>query len=46
MEHYFGQISPNANWKVSKDKLWRSADVFGKEGSSEKEAGIRKRIII
>ena len=45
MEHYFGQISPYADWKVSKVKLWRSVDVFGKEGSRKKEVGIRKRII-
>lgn len=32
-------------WEEAKVKLWRSVDVFGKEGSTEKEKGIKNRIL-
>jgi hypothetical protein len=45
MEHYLGQVAPDMEWRQAKVKLWRSVDVFGKEGSVEKEEGIRKRTL-
>ena len=45
MEHYLGQVAPEMDWKEAKVKLWRSVDVFGKEGSAEKEEGIKSRIL-
>jgi len=45
MEHYLGQMAPDMDWKESTVKLWRSVDVFGKEGSAEKEKGIKNRIL-
>jgi hypothetical protein len=45
MKHYFRQIAPKMDWKKAKVKLWKSVDVFGKEGSRKKEAGIRNRIL-
>jgi hypothetical protein len=32
-------------WHKAKIKCWRSVDVFGKEGSVEKEQAIKNRII-
>lgn len=45
MEHYLGQVAPDMEWRQAKVKLWRSVDVFGKEGSTEKEEGIKNRIL-
>jgi len=46
MKHYFRQIAPEMDWREAKGKRWRSVGVFGKEGSPEKEEGIKKRIFI
>jgi hypothetical protein len=45
MKHYFRQIAPKMDWRKAKVKLWKSVDVFGKEGSRKKEKGIRGRIL-
>lgn len=45
MKHYFDQIAPRLDWTEARIKLWRSVDVFGKEGSAEKEKEIRNRIL-
>ena len=45
MEHYLRQMVPKMEWKEAKVKLWRSVDVFGKEGSAEQEEGIKNRIL-
>ena len=45
MKHYLGQVAPEMDWNEAKVKLWRSVDVFGKEGSAEKEEGIKNRIL-
>jgi hypothetical protein len=33
------------DWKEAKVKLWRSVEVFGIEGSPEKEQGIETQIL-
>ncbi len=45
MEFYFRQIAPETDWREARIKLWRSVEVFGIEGSSEKEEGIENRIM-
>ena len=45
MKYYFQQIAPEMDWRKAKVKLWKSVDALGKEGSVEKETGIRKRIL-
>jgi hypothetical protein len=45
MEHYFRRLAPEKDWQIARQELWRSVDVFGKEGSQEKENGIRSRIL-
>jgi len=45
MRYYFRQIAPKMNWRKAKIKLWKSVDVFGKEGSKKKEKGIKNRIL-
>jgi len=45
MEYYFKQIAPDMDWRIAKSKLWQSVDVFGKEGSVQKEEGIKNRIL-
>jgi len=45
MKHYLGQIAPELDFETARKQLWRSVDVFGKEGSREKEKGIEKRIL-
>jgi hypothetical protein len=45
MRHYFSQIAPDALPEQAAKQLWRSVDVFGKEGSLEKELGIKKAIL-
>ena len=45
MKHYLGQVAPEMDWNQAKIKLWRSVDVFGKEGSAKKEEGIKNRIL-
>ncbi len=45
MEHYFRLIAPEMPWTEARVKLWKSLDVFGKEGSPEKEEAIRRRIL-
>ncbi len=45
MEHYLGQVALDMEWEEARVKLWRSVDVFGKEGSTEKEKGIKNRIL-
>ncbi|MDP6180383.1 MAG: hypothetical protein QGG48_10875 [Desulfatiglandales bacterium] len=45
MGHYFGQIAPGVDSKTARERFWNSVDVFGKEGSRKKEAGIKKRIL-
>jgi hypothetical protein len=45
MEYYFRQIAPGMDWREAKAKLWRGVDVFGAEGSPEKEEGIKNRIL-
>ena len=45
MEYYFKQIAPDMDWRKAKSKLWQSVDVFGKEGSVQKEEGIKNRIL-
>lgn len=45
MKHYFGQIVPHLDFETARKQLWRSVDIFGKEGSREKEKGIEKRIL-
>jgi hypothetical protein len=45
MEHYFRQLAPEMKWTEARTKLWRSVDVFGKEGSMEKEEAIRTKIL-
>jgi hypothetical protein len=44
-EFYFRQIAPEMDWREAKLKLWRSVDVFGPEGSPEKESAIRTQIL-
>ena len=41
---YFRQIASEMDWRDAKIKLWRSVEVFGIEGSPEKEEAIEKRI--
>ena len=41
---YFRQIASEMDWREAKIKLWRSVEVFGIEGSPEKEEAIEKRI--
>ena len=45
MAHYLGQVAPVMDWSEAKVKLWKSVDVFGREGSAEKEKGIKSRIL-
>jgi hypothetical protein len=45
MKFYFQQLAPEMDWREAKATLWRSVDVFGKEGSPEKEAAIRIQIL-
>jgi hypothetical protein len=45
MKHYFSQIAPDLDPEVAKKQFWKSVDVFGKEGSREKEKGIEGRIL-
>ncbi|MCI0424039.1 MAG: hypothetical protein L0312_33330 [Acidobacteria bacterium] len=45
MEFHFQQLAPEMEWREAKVKLWRSVDVFGVEGSPEKEAAIRTQIL-
>jgi len=45
MEHYFRQLVPEMEWTEARTKLWRSVDVFGKEGSMEKEEAIMTKIL-
>ena len=45
MEHYFQQLAPEMDWREVKIELWQSVDVFGKEGTTEKEEAIRTRIL-
>ena len=45
MEYYFRQVASEMDWGEAKVELWRSVDVFGKEGSTEKEEGIKSRIL-
>ncbi len=45
MEFSFRQIAPGIDWREAKVKLWRSVEVFGIEGSSEKEEGIENQIM-
>jgi len=45
MRYYFHQIAPKMNWRKAKIKLWKSVDVFGKEGSKKKEKGIKDKIL-
>ena len=45
MEFYFSQLSPKMDWQEARVALWRSVDVFGKEGSPEKERAIKNRIL-
>ena len=45
MEFYFQQLAPEMNWREAKLKFWRSVDVFGTEGSPEKEEAIRTQIL-
>jgi hypothetical protein len=45
MEYYFGQAASEMDWREAKAKLWKSVDVFGKEGSTKKEKGIKNRIL-
>lgn len=45
MKHYFRQIAPEMDWRKAKINLWKSVDVFGKEGSKKKEKSIKNRIL-
>jgi len=45
MKHYFAQIAPGSDLETARKELWKSVDVFGKEGSREKELGIEKQIL-
>ncbi len=45
MEFYFRHIAPEMDWRESKVKLWRSMEIFGIEGSPEKEKSIENRIL-
>ncbi len=45
MKHYFGQIAPGLDFETARKELWKTVDVFGKEGSREKEVGIEKQIL-
>ncbi|MGH7207139.1 MAG: hypothetical protein ACREI2_13135 [Nitrospiraceae bacterium] len=45
MEFHFQQIAPEMDWREAKLKLWCSVDVFGPEGSPEKEEAIRAQIL-
>lgn len=44
MEFYFRQIAPEMDWREARVKFWRSVEVFGIEGSPEKEEAIENRI--
>jgi hypothetical protein len=45
MRHYLSQIAPDSLPEQAAKQLWRSVDVFGEEGSPEKELGIKKAIL-
>lgn len=45
MDHYFRPLEPEMNRQEARNRLWRSVDVFGKEGRLEKEAAIKKQIL-
>jgi len=45
MKYYFDQVAPHMGRPRAKVRLWRKVDVFGREGSIEKEAGIKNRIL-
>jgi hypothetical protein len=45
MKHYFAQLAPDLDPEVARKRLWKSVDVFGKEGGHEKEKGIEERIL-
>jgi hypothetical protein len=45
MKFYFEQIAPDRDWRHVRIKFWKSVDVFEKEGSAEKERGIRNRVL-
>ncbi len=45
MKHYFRQIDPEMGDEKAKIDLWKSVDVFGEEGSREKEKGIETQIL-
>ncbi len=43
--YYFQQVAPGMDWREARDKLWRSVEIFGIEGSPEKEKGIESQIV-
>lgn len=45
IKFYFDQLAPEMEWHKATIKFWRSVDVFGKEGSAEKEQAIKNRIL-
>jgi len=45
MAHYFRQIAPELDLEEARKALWRGVDVFGKEGSREKERGIERSVL-
>jgi hypothetical protein len=45
MGRYFGQIAQETDFEQARKSLWRSVDVFGKEGSRKKERGIERAIL-
>jgi|GEM_PF-1977811 len=45
MKFYFDKLAPEMEWHKARIKFWRSMDVFGKEGSLEKENGFKNRIL-
>lgn len=45
MEFSFPQLAPEMDWREAKTKLWRTVDIFGPEGSAEKEAAPRRQVL-
>jgi hypothetical protein len=45
LEHYLTQIAPELSVEQAANELWRDVDVFGEDGSRQKEEGIERAIL-
>jgi hypothetical protein len=45
MQFYFRQLAPRMDWKTARERLWRSVDPLGREGSRAKEKAIERQIL-